>query len=539
MGFAFALFVISCITWITFWVLLIRYKDAYEWEAAEKKACKQKSAVSFIISLILTIIWVIIWWPFFQPIIFNVFYLGTGFWIVAALILVIAIFAGLPFNQKYQWNIAGIAFAVGFCIWLIIFMSFSGGWMGEKIYNSVTYEETSNMPDTTAVRYLPMEVAWRYGENRLQEPMVSHSDADPVVIGDEMRWVLTRVPKGFWNSLLRNADGFTVVDSQGNISTIRQKMTFGEGMLGADNILWQLREHNYWVEIPEIYYLQSESKEVVAVAPYLKYSFRFPVMVPYLGGVFLVHSNGAIEDLSPSEAMQNTLLKGTRIFPEKLSLLYAKDYAYKNGIANTIFKHRDQIKIPSVGTNQMPFLMPTEKGQKWVVAATPWGAEGIYRIFFIDAITGEVELLTMSGDSTLIGPNRARDYIVNAYPTFKWDQITALEPRPIMKQENLYWMFTITPNTFAGVVDTVLVDSKTNEVISLGSNYQTTLDFLNGKNAGRVVTIGDNAAIDSTEQIINESGGQLSREDVRRTIEDLKKIIRRLEELENSLPENK
>ncbi|MBI2450191.1 MAG: hypothetical protein HYV47_01490 [Candidatus Nealsonbacteria bacterium] len=526
--FALVVFLMSCITWIAFWATISNYD-------------KKTSVILFFVSLVLTLFWLIAWLPFFQPMFFYLFYGVLGFWIVLSLILISAAFIGLIVKS---WGASGVYFLICFVIWLIIFGSFNSSWTRQNIYKSLAYEEVEIMPNTTAVRYLPLEVAWRYGENRLQEPMVQHVDADPVIKGNEMHWILTRAPRGFWNEALRNSDGFTIVDSRGDVSTIRQKMTIGEGMLGSDHILWKLRQKRYWSEVTEIYYIQSEKEEVVAVAPYLNYSFKFPVMVPHFGGVFLVHSNGSVEDLTPQEAMQNHLLKDARIFPEKLARLYVEAYAYKNGIANTIFKHQDQIEIPSVGpsetgylVNEMPFLLPTDLGQKWVVAANAWGAQGIYRLFFVDAITGKVELLTMSGDSTLIGPIRARDYVVRAYPAFKWDQILVLEPRPIMKQGVLYWMFTLTPNTFAGIVDTVLVNSQTNEVLSLGSNYQEMIGFLLGEKKGRIAGIGESPIIDATGQIINQTVDKLSQKELRQVIGQLKELTDRLERLLPSLPE--
>ena len=485
-----------------------------------------------------------VWIPWFQPLFFHMFYTNAGLWLVWLIILAIAVLlgclaGGLAKSRSVGWKTGGILLAIGFFGFWIAYGVLGGAWTEQKIYQSLEYTELNQLPDTTGIRYLPMEVAWRQGENRLQDARVQHVDADPIIVGDEVQWVLTRGPKGFWNKWLDNASGFTMVDSRGDISTIRQKMTYGEGMLGSDHIYWKLRQQRYWSKVTEIYYVQDENNgEVVAVAPYIDYSLNFPVMVPKWGGVFLVYSDGKIEDLSPQEAQKHPLLKDLRVFPEELARIYTEAYAYKNGIANAIFRHKDQIEIPSVSVgsaatdyaardyrvNEMPFLLPTEAGQKWFVAAVPWGAEGIYRIFLVDAVTGKVEMFALPQDSSLVGPNRARGYVTCAYPYFDWDKFLVLEPRPIMKEGAFYWMFTITPTNFAGITDTVLVNARTNEVFSFGSDKDTLIRFLHGEETGKLVGIGESSLLKpSIPGILELSAiGELTPEEIQQLIDQLR-----------------
>ncbi|MDO8424455.1 MAG: hypothetical protein Q7S70_00765 [bacterium] len=546
MGLALIFFIISLITWISFWVYL----------AKEEKSAAP-IAVLLVVSIFLTVYWFWTWLPWFQPLFFTVFYNNLGLWLWWLIILGIAAVIGLiagaaARNSKAGLATGGILFGIGFVAFWIVYGVLAGSWTGSTVYNSLDYKNLQQLPDTTAIRQLPMEVAWRYGENRLQEPGVKHGDADPIVVGEEVDWLLARVPKGFWNEWLRNADGFTIVNGSGDVTTIRQKMEVGEGMLGSDNIIWKLRQQRYWSKVAEIYYVQGNNNEVIAVAPYLDYSLSFPVMVPHWGGVFLVHSSGKIEDLSPEQAKDHPLLKGVRIFPEELARLYANAYAYKKGISNVMFRHEDQIEIPSVGLpgagyrqNEMPFLLPTELGQKWFVAAVPWGAEGIYRIFLIDAITGSIDLYVLPKDSALIGPNRARGYITRAYPYFDWDKFYVLEPRPIMRAETLYWMFTVTPTNFAGVTDTVLVNSRSNEVLSFGSSNKDLLRFLRGENTGKLVGIGETSLLGPSSgpgqqtpvPQVGQPGQGVSPENIRQLINDLERLVNELKELERTLPQ--
>lgn len=497
-------FILSCGTLIAFAFSIRRFgieeKNIEEkyWERLEKRKKEEPeenshgeliSASLLIASLLLSLGWIIPWGPFLQPLFLGLFYEGLGFWIILLIVLTVAIaIPAIIFSSKRRDKdddqapglILGLAiFLLGFFGLMVGAGILAGPLTKTHIYKSLTYEELAKLPQTSAVRYLPLEVASRFGATGLQDPGVKYGDADPIVDGNKVNWILTRVPKGFWNSWLRKADGFSIVHSDGTIETIRQEMTIGEGMLGTDNIMWKLRQSRYWSKVTEIYYLQ-ENGEVIAVAPFLNYSFKFPVMVPRWGGVFLVHSSGEIERLSPDQAINHPLLKDARIFPETLARLYVESFAYKNGISNAFFTHADQLSIPEVGTsgNEMPFLVPTETGQKWFVATVPWGAQGIYRIFFVDAITGEIEVFTLPNDGALKGPSAVREYVKTAFPTIDWNAFLIIEPRPVIEGDTLHWMFTITPSSYSGVKSTVLVNAATTQVLDLGAKPDDLLRFL-------------------------------------------------------------
>jgi hypothetical protein len=139
-------------------------------------------------------------------------------------------------------------------------------------------------------------------------------------------------------------------------------------------------------------------------------------------------------------------------------------------------------------------------------------------------------------DSALIGPERAKGYITRAYPTFDWGEILAIEPRPIIRDGSLYWMFTVTPYNFAGIVDTVLVNSRSGEVLSFGSNYQKVLDFLRGKESGTLIGVGE-TPVSSSGQITTNTQIKLNRENVDKLINEMRELIEQMEELKSSLPE--
>lgn len=456
-----------------------------------------------IIALLAGIFWlgfggVFMWLtrPWWQPLWFNVFYMNPTFWVGTILIAVVTGFIYWLRRKVTTARRTGWYVGTGISVWLILLIVL--GVLGSpitkvKLYQSIapSVQQIAALPETTQVRFLPLEIAHRYAENKIQESEVAIGDIDPIFFKDEFSWVAVRVPNGFWRSLSFNADGFALIRSNGDVEMIRQSMKYGEGMYITDNIVWKLREKKYWVDITAIYYFQY-GKEVIGIAPYLSFRYQFPVMVPYWGGVLIFHSDGTIEDLSPTQAQALSYTKGQPLFPEKLARHYVAAWAYKNGIKNAWFVHKDQVEIPNIEytANQMPFLLPTPEGPQWMVITTPFGGKGIFKIFFIDAHNGVVKLYEPPKESSWIGPNAIWDYIKTALPMYNWyrrtgeestGNILAIEPRPINKEGKLYWMTSITNTQYGGVSETVLVDSQKPDRILTFKTEGELKEFLTGK----------------------------------------------------------
>lgn len=423
--------------------------------------------------------------PWWQPLWFHLFYKNLPFWIMTLALFVGALILYLVANSSKKKSVKkksvnGWVFfgpALGCFFVLLLVLSILGSPITNcKIYQSLKPEVIAQLPETTEIRYLPMEIARAYGQNKIQESEITLGDTDPIIYeGGKLDWVAVRIPNGAFRTMTKQADGFALIRSDGSVKMISQPMKYGEGMIVEDNIIWQLRLKRYWVDIPEIYYVFGEKGEVVGVVPYIKYRMDFPVMVPYWGGVFLFHPDGTIEDLTPEEAQALPYMRGQRLFPEKLARIQVESWAYKYGIWNAWADHKDQTEIPTVehSSNQMPYLLPTAEGPKWFVATEPQGkAFGIFKIFFVDAHDGKFQLMELTRESALTGPNRVWDYIRSALPDYKWGEITMLEPRPLVKDGILYWMVSLTSVSgdlslsYGAVTETVLVSAQTNQIMS-------------------------------------------------------------------------
>lgn len=447
---------------VVLWICSFAYKN-------EKSKPDGVSVLLFVLAALATIGWLWLGRSAMQWLWFGLLWKNITFWIwtfVLVMALVISLLTernDLAYTCAIVWTLSLIAFGIW---WPCLAKSY--------LYDSLqqSYAKIESLPETTQIRYLPMDVAQRLGANQFQDSRYHLGNIEPIIYEDDFTFIFPKVPTGFWNELLGNAKGFAVIRSNGKLEHLPdQEMRYGEGMIFSDDISWKLREAKYFADIPEIYYLLDEQKnEVLAVAPYISYTYRFPVMVPKWGGVLVVHGNGLIEDFTPEKAQSLPYVQGQRIFPEELALMYVDSWTYKNGLWNAWFQHNDQIEIPTIlhSSNQMPYLIPTERGPKWFVATEPFGpAQGIFKIFLIDAHTGLLEVLDFGRESNLIGPNRAWEYAKAAFPEYKWgDSMTLLEPRPVMNEGKLYWMLSIVPVEGGMVTRTVLVDTETTDQTS-------------------------------------------------------------------------
>lgn len=437
------------------------------------------------------------WWHWIW---FDIFYKNPTIWIffgIFLLLFLIILAFGILRNLD-EGTIAGLGtfFFICWIISIIVVSSLSGVVTKSFVYDRISRQAitVTNLSDTTKIRYLPMEVAEYYGENRMQEPGIQLGDFDAIMYNGELTWVAPREQSGLIRTYTQKNDGVALINSNGSMTTVNSRMAYGENMEIFDNINWLLTNHNYWVDYPEIYYLFDGNTPVI-VAPYITYKYRFPVMTPYWGGVCVVYPDGTLVDYTPSEAQAIPFLADERIFPEQLARIYAESYVYVHGIWNTLTSHTDQIRIPTLdySDNQMPYLLPTDEGLQWVVVAEPASASyAIHSMFIIDAVTGQLSVYRVPLDTNLLGPDRAWEYVKAEFPSYDWvtsdtnaghtGNIQLIEPRPVVNKGELYWMVTITTKDYAFSSDkpsTVLVNSRTTEVTSFFSE-QELVDFLYG-----------------------------------------------------------
>ena len=392
-----------------------------------------------------------------------------------------------------------------------------------KYLDSIEPTEIEEMPDTTGVRYLPYEVAARFGQNTQDDSTLVLGDFEPLDNEEGgIDWVAPREPNGVWNSFINNQDGATIIKPDGSAELVSQEFKRGEGMALHRNVAWALKRERFFVDHTNQYYVLHDG-ELLGLVPYVSYKFSFPVMVPQWGGVMVVHPDGEVEDLSPEEAINDGRFEGERLYPEQLARKVGDVWKYRNGYWNTWSAHEDEAVIPEIGAtdevnssggkaakkssgdsmanqvstnNQMPFLIPTEEGPQWFLAAEPYGGSySLYRAIYINAHDGEVTYFRPDTGSALIGVNKGLDYARATFPNYQWGRnAILLEPRPVIKGETLYWMATITNADTAGINKTVMVNSAEQGEVTVLESYEDVMAFVEGEDTGRTVEVEEDGA---------------------------------------------
>lgn len=387
-----------------------------------------------------------------------------------------------------------------FALLIAIFMPFQVMYPQCDIAKEIGYKRIEKLPDIEMVRILPQKVAERYASDALQYPRFRMGKPDIAFIEEKPAWVFPIVPDGIVNFFRLKGKGALYVNmgtAQKNTQIIEQDMMIGPCMGIMDNWLWQIYKRNFWRDYEDPYFISAKD-ELYIVAPIIRYEwhFRFPTFytIKRWDGVVLIDSQGEIKFLSSEKAKLHPVLDGQKVYPEKLTRYYIESLRYIHGIKNRLFIHREQLEVAdatvciraedsdkTVSDNQQPFLITTETGIKWFIACEPAGrAHGIYKIFLVDAKTGEIDYYEQPPTDVLIGPVKACDYVRKNNPRVTWGQMAPVEPIPIIQNNILYWEVRVIPIDGAGVAYTAFVNSKTGDVVEYTKDSEVR-GFIKGK----------------------------------------------------------
>ncbi|MCK4429064.1 MAG: hypothetical protein KAU95_01715, partial [Candidatus Aenigmarchaeota archaeon] len=368
-----------------------------------------------------------------------------------------------------------------------------------------------------------MTVAYRYAKDSLQLAQYKLGTENIVNINNSLSWSFPLVPDGELLQFMIKNKGIVIVDAtkqEKNSQIIEKDLEIGEDMQIFDNLYWNLYNERYFVEFDDSYYIY-KNDEIYTIIPVISYKHQFYYgllyTLPEFDGLFIVDSSGKIEFLEPEQAQELELLKDNRIFPDKLARLYVASYAFKNGLINYFFIHEDQTEIQDLDYNRQPFLLDTEKGLKWFVSTEPYGeSHGIFKIFLIDARTGEIGLLELPGES-LTGPIKAAAFVRKSNPIVDWSRFGLAEPLPFFMDSTLYWKVVVVPADSAGIAYQAFVNAETNEVTELNTNEEI-INFVKGSY--------EEGSKDS-EEVVKEEGKNVI-EQIENKISEIEELLEKL-----------
>lgn len=446
------------------------------------------TALAFVVAVVVLLFTV------FTPLIHPFFYMwyAHSFAMTAALaVLVGAGLVALALNADTRGSfiptfLPGVVLLIVSVPALVLYMFMGGGLQKMAYLEDNQPEMIDTQADTTGVRYIPYEVAQNVAKNNAMDPYISPGEMEPYVEGNEAYWVAPREPVGLGN-LFAPQKGIIEAKSTSDVEADdSQWFSPGIGTCCMTNTIgWQNVKEEFFNDYSPEEYTTRLNGEQVVVQPYLGYystwRYLLPTRVPYWKGVLIYHGDGTRENLRADEA--GAEYPDGRLAPWEMAKYFSSAYPYKDGLVNKWFYHVDQPDTPHLGggdsgdeeddstptdtnSNQFPFLIPTEDGPSWFSAVEPRGkSRNLFMAYYYDATTGKPQVHRFEGNPA--GPDRAASLIDSKYQELK--NAVFIEPRPIVKNDNLYWMLTSTTSEYQTVSFTAVMDAETEEVYRLES----------------------------------------------------------------------
>ncbi|MEH3054831.1 MAG: hypothetical protein PGN13_12645 [Patulibacter minatonensis] len=441
-------------------------------------------------------------------------------WIVAAVILIVGRLAGRRARltvadlqagrdpRKGVWAVSlGVA---GFAFFVLL--SLNPVLVKRSIAVHTDYARIDGLPSSGVVRLVPREVAGRIMTAGFNSSVERLTNLSVINTPDGLKWSAIRSPQGVFRRYTDKSGGLELQDAQDPSRSLEQldaEFKFAPGLAVFDSLTWQLRERRLLADLQDpVGILDSAGKPLILV-PYVTYT-GFPIRRPVFGGAFVVHPDGKIEDLTPSEAARRPeIAKSGRLFPNTLARRVADAYALKGGIWNYLALHKNQTVVVDTESNPQPYLLQGPNGTtSWVSVAQPYGqSSATTAIFITDSAAGRTNLWTIPQRDALTGNARAVDIAEGlAIPGVSFGtggvaapgtgSFRAVEPRPVIVKGKLYFIVSVVPSTSTTVTKTIVVDASTNQAIKVFDTdvqgLRDTLDFL--KNGPGTTSTDDDAA---------------------------------------------
>lgn len=447
---------------------------------------------------------------------------------------------------RWLWTVSVLVLALVLTLGLM-----AGMWArSAHLASTLRYEPVAKLPESAAsIRLTPLEVAYRYARDSLQLTQYRVGKHAIGVIGGRLAWQFPLIPDGLIIKFSKKGYGLMYVDASHqnkNARIVKDRLAVAAGLQLTDNLWWRVYRQKYFVGAEKPYYAVTADSRVYTVVPVSHYRYYLYwgllYTAPEFAGVFLVASDGGIRFLTPAEALASPVLAGNRIFPERLARIYAGAYSYRKGTVNRLLFHEDQIKIEDVVEeegdektvfNRQPFLMETRQGLKWFISAEPYGhSRGIFKVFLIDARTGELGLFTLPADRILTGAVRAIDYVRRENPSVDWSRFRVAEPLPFVKGGDLFWKLAVIPRDGAGIAYQVFVDAANNQVYHVKTDEEIAAFVTGGANglaklAGPAAPAPAGTAADTNAAAAGVTGP--ANEDSRKLLNDLRTRLREME----------
>lgn len=322
-----------------------------------------------------------------------------------------------------------------------------------------------------------------------------------------LTWSYPIVPDGLRNTIFEPQRGvflsdMTTIDNRTRTAyDVQPEQNFkpGQGLFFHQSANWNLLKNGYWT--------QYNDDPVEFIGPngdaYMAYpqtghewniEFAFgvipmPYTQPVWDGVTLIDTDGDITQYSPSEARDEPVLAGQRLYPFDVMNKYISRLGYRDGIINQypiVGAHENEIELadmPSGAGNSQPFLVDfEERGFGYVATFEPFGenTRGLSELWIADGRTGEFERVQIPEGTDVFGPERAVGLVTSEDTRTNWDRFDVVEPVPVFIDGTLYWQTKVVPNSNRAIARNVFVNAEDGTAIEIQTTDEIT-QFLAGE----------------------------------------------------------
>jgi hypothetical protein len=307
-------------------------------------------------------------------------------------------------------------FAVAAVALFIVLGLVNGPLTARALFQDTRFEELRQLPAGGNVRLVPKEVAEAVASGGFNSPTEFLSDFAITRTQEGLQWTALRTPEGLVRTFTRKSAGIVTLDALETSRSLEQvdaELETAPGLQVTDNLRWRLLKRHYFIELGEFVGVRAPDGSPRILVPYTEFRGIF-IRRPELGGVFVVHPDGRIEDLEPEEARRRPeVAQSGRLFPVDLARRIQDSYAYKRGIWNRFFVHEEQTQISDTEANPQPYLIDFgDRGTKWVTVAEPYGrAFAANAVFLTDTMTGRTQVWRVPRGQSLSGNQRALDAV--------------------------------------------------------------------------------------------------------------------------------
>ncbi len=431
---------------------------------------------------------------FFHGLVFS--YLVRNFAYVFWIVILGAVF--IPMAVHYLRRGAptiGFALIVADVVLMVGGMGILAGIEQAKIAQMAKYELMDQLPAVSRehVRYTPLQVAEQEISRRTQSSQRAIEEVIPLSGPKGPMYIAPLIVNGVVNMYLGQNQGFEVFDDAGTVDNGLDRVSLidtpefqvGDEMEIFDNLDRRLiLDVGFFNTYPRTYYAPIYKEdgvtvdEVVGIVPYISYTFWWGFLLPEWGGVAVFHADGTIENLTPAEAQQSEKLAHVdRLFPSWLAEKWVYAQPFDQGWLSGYIRRDDKIEVPRLeDQNQMPFYLLMEDGtSQYITMTEPDGPSfALRKIYYTDARTGTSRVYAYNDKENILGPAKAVS-MAKSVTGYTWYEdhgqggssgsYRIIEPRPVTRGGELYYMYSIVPKDYGTVVATVFVNAATSKTI--------------------------------------------------------------------------